>query len=239
MMTKLVSSFFTDASGIVARSDPKIFSVFKAKDGHFPWRSVQLKIQLVFERLWEIRKHHKVRGDGMLAQAAFLSAACKQKRWSIPRIDKVILFAHVADPELEALATRLGSGQDPFTTMDRLDEKYKKGENTVNAIEQQLEEMKKKSENPGDPKAISDLRAQLDSQNAEIEKSKRSAADSKRGREKYKKETWERNNPDSPTSRPRAGARRGGGEREREITPAPAPAPAPTAAATAAAAENG
>jgi hypothetical protein len=235
MMTKLVSSFFTDASGIVARSDPKIFSVFKAKDGHFPWRSVQLKIQLVFERLWEIRKHHKVRGDGMLAQAAFLSAACKQKRWSIPRIDKVTLFAHVADPELEALATRLGSGQDPFTTMDRLDEKYKKGENTVNASEQQLEEMKKKSENPGDPKAISDLRAQLDSQNAEIEKIKRSAADSKRGREKYKKETWERNNPDGGPGETKGGREKGGGRN----TPAPAPAPAPTAAATAAAAGNG
>ena len=36
MMTKLVPSFLTYASGIVARSDPKIFSVFKAKDGHFP-----------------------------------------------------------------------------------------------------------------------------------------------------------------------------------------------------------
>jgi hypothetical protein len=106
MMTKLVSSFLTYASGIVARPDPKTFSVFKAKDGHFPWRSVHLKTQLVFERLWEIRKHHKVRGDGVLAQAAFLSAACKQ-RWSIPRIDKVTLFAHVADPKLEALAARL------------------------------------------------------------------------------------------------------------------------------------
>jgi hypothetical protein len=57
MMTKLVPSFLTYTSGIVARPDPKIFSVFKAKDGHFPWRSVQLKIQLVFERIWEIRKH--------------------------------------------------------------------------------------------------------------------------------------------------------------------------------------
>jgi hypothetical protein len=43
--------------------------------------------------------------------------------------------------------------------MDRLDEKYKKGEKTVNAIERQLEEMKKKSGGPGDPKAISDLRS--------------------------------------------------------------------------------
>jgi hypothetical protein len=120
VMTKLVSSFLTYASGIVARADPKIFSVFKAKDGHFPWRAVRLKIQLVFERLWEIRKHHKVRGDGMLAQAAFLSAACKQ-RWSIPRIDKVSLFAHVSDPKIEALAAKLGSSQDPFTTLVQLE----------------------------------------------------------------------------------------------------------------------
>jgi hypothetical protein len=121
---------------------------------------VQRKVQLVFERLWEIRKHHKVRGDGLLAQAAFLSAACKQ-RWSIPRIDKVTLFAHVADPKLEALAARLGSSSDPFTMVERLDDKYKKGEKAISALERQLEEMKKKAGTPGDPKAISDLRAQI------------------------------------------------------------------------------
>jgi hypothetical protein len=59
LMTKLISSFLTYASGIVARPNPKLFTVFKAKDGHFPWHAVQRKIQLVFERLWEIRKHHK------------------------------------------------------------------------------------------------------------------------------------------------------------------------------------
>jgi hypothetical protein len=74
MMSKLITSFLTYASGIVARPNQKLFTVFKAKDGHFPWHAVQRKIQLVFERLWEIRKHHKVRGDGLLAQAAKLSS---------------------------------------------------------------------------------------------------------------------------------------------------------------------
>ena len=138
LMTKLLTSFLTYASGIVARPNPKLYTVFKAKDGHFPWHAVQRKIQLVFERLWEIRKHHKVRGDGLLAQAAFLSAACKQ-RWSIPRIDKVTLFAHVADPKLEALAAKLGSSSDPFTMVERLDDKYKKGEKAISALERQLE----------------------------------------------------------------------------------------------------
>jgi hypothetical protein len=112
VVTKLVPSFLTYASGIAARPDPKIFSVFKAKDGHFPWQSVQLKIQLVFERLWEIRKHHKVRGDGVLAQAAVLSAACKQ-RWSTPRIDKVTLFAHVARSEARGPCGQAGLGPRP------------------------------------------------------------------------------------------------------------------------------
>ena len=94
--------------------------------------------------------------------------------------------------------------------------------------------MKKKSSSPGDPKAISsDLRAQLESQSAEIEKMKRSAADSKRDTDRHKKETWEqRNNPDGVTK----GGRKKGGKN----TTAPAPAPAPTAAAAATAvAENG
>ena len=189
LMTKLLTSFLTYASGIVARPNPKLFTVFKAKDGHFPWHAVQRKIQLVFERLWEIRKHHKVRGDGLLAQAAFLSAACKQ-RWSIPRIDKVTLFAHVADPKLEALAVKLGSSSDPFTMAERLHDKYKKGEKAISALERQLEEMKKKAGAPGDPKAVSDLRALIESQNAEIAKIKRSNADSRRDKEKHMKETW-------------------------------------------------
>jgi hypothetical protein len=56
-------SFLTYANGIVARPEPEIFSVFKAKDGHFPWQSVQREVQLVPERLWEMRKHHKMRGS--------------------------------------------------------------------------------------------------------------------------------------------------------------------------------
>jgi hypothetical protein len=62
--------------------------------------------------------------------------------------------------------------------VERLDDKYKKGEKAISALERQLEEMKKKAGSPGDPKAISDLRAQIEGQNAEIAKIKRSNADS-------------------------------------------------------------
>ena len=210
MMSKLITSFLTYASGIVARPNPKLFTVFKAKDGHFPWHAVQRKIQLVFERLWEIRKSHKVRGDGLLAQAAFLSAAMKQ-RWSIPRIDKVTLFAHVADPKLEALAARLGSNSDPFTMVERLDDKYKKGEKAISSLERQLEEMKKKAGTPGDGKAVGDLRALLEGQAAEIAKLKKSAADSRRDKDKHMRETWQRANPDgNPDGNTKGGRRKKG-----------------------------
>jgi hypothetical protein len=44
--------------------------------------------------------------------------------------------------------------------VERLDDKYKKGEKAISALaERQLEEMKKKAGAPGDPKAVSDLRA--------------------------------------------------------------------------------
>jgi hypothetical protein len=225
----MITSFLTYASGIVARPNPKLFTVFKAKDGHFPWLAVQRTILLVFERLWVIRKHHKLRGVGLLAQAAFLSAACKQ-RWSIPRLDKVTLFAHVADPKLEALAARLGSNSDPFTMVERLDDKYKKGEKAISALERQLEEMKKKAGSPSDPKAISDLRAQIESQNAEIAKIKRSNADSRRDKEKLMKGAWQRHSPDG--FHDGDGNAKGGREKKAPTAP-PAPAQAAAAAATA------
>jgi hypothetical protein len=237
VMTKLITSFLTYASGIVARPNLCLqFSRLKTATSRGIQCS-QRKIQLVFERLWEIRKHHKVRGDGLLAQAAFLSAACTQ-RWSTPRIDKVTLFAHVADPKLEALAARLGSSQDPFTMVERLDKKYKKGEKTVSAIERQLEEMKKKSGSPGDPKAVSDLRALIESHGAEIAKIKKSAADSRRDKDKHMRETWQRHNPDGNPDgdgNTKGGRRKGG-----KNTTAPGPAPAQaTATAATAAADNG
>jgi hypothetical protein len=41
LMTMLLTSFLTYASGIVDRPNRKLFTVFKAKDGHFPWQAVQ------------------------------------------------------------------------------------------------------------------------------------------------------------------------------------------------------
>jgi hypothetical protein len=69
------------------------------------------------------------------------------------------------------------------------------------------------------------------------ESPKKSAADSRRDKEKYKykREAWECNNPDdNPDGNTKGGRRKGG-----KNTTAPAPAPAPTAAAAATAvAEN-
>jgi hypothetical protein len=88
--------------------------------------------------------------------------------------------------------------------------------------------MKKKSGTPGDPKALNDLRAQVDRQNSEIDKLKKSAADSKRDKDKYKRDTCERNNPDGGTAAKKKGAG------NNTAAPAPAPAAAATAAAAAA-----
>jgi hypothetical protein len=121
--------------------------------------------------------------------------------------------------------------------MKRLDEKYKKGEKTANAIERQLERMKKKSGSPGDPKAISDLRAQLESLSAEIEKMKKSPLPTASATRTGTKERLGSETP--PTETPRVGARRGGRGGGGKGTTAPAPAPAPTAAAATVVAENG
>jgi hypothetical protein len=43
---------------------------------------------------------------------------------------------------------------------------------------------------------ISDLRVQLDSQNAGVKEIKEVAADCTRDKDRHKRETWERNNPD-------------------------------------------
>jgi hypothetical protein len=166
----------------------------------------------------------------LLAQATFLSAVCKQ-RWSIPRIDKVTLFAHVADPKLGALAAKLGSNQDPFTMVEQLGEKYKKGEKSISAIERQLEELKKKSGRTVDPKAVSDLRTLVEGQHAEIAKIKKSNADSRRDKEKHMRETWQRHNPDG---NPDGDGNTKGGRKKKNTTAPPAPAQPAAAAATAA-----
>jgi len=90
--------------------------------------------------------------------------------------------------------------------------------------------MKKKAGTPGDPKAFSDLRAQIESQNAEIAKTKRSNADSRRDKEKHMKETWQRHNPDG---NPDGDGNTKGGRKKKNTTAPPAPAQAAAATATA------
>jgi hypothetical protein len=87
------------------------------------------------------------------------------------------------------------------------------------------------SGSPGDPKAVSDLRALIESQNAEIAKIKRSNVDSRRDKEKHMKETWQRHNPDV---NPEGDGNTKRGRKKKNTTAPPAPAPAATAAATAA-----
>jgi hypothetical protein len=87
LITQLISSFLSCASRIVKRSThplASVASIFQTRDGHYPWPQVQLKITMVFERIWTIRKDHPVRGEGLLATAAFLSQA-QRARWSIHR----------------------------------------------------------------------------------------------------------------------------------------------------------
>jgi hypothetical protein len=145
----------------------------------------------------------------VLAQAAFfLSTACKQ-RWSIPCIDKISLFAHVGGQ------ARLGPG---FIYNDgpARREVQEGGEKTVSTIERQLEEMKKKSGSPDDPKAMSELRAQVDHQNTKIEKVKKSAAlvplpTASATGTSTRKRLGREITPTGTALRPRAVARRGGG----------------------------
>ena len=87
--------------------------------------------------------------------------------------------------------------------------------------------MKKKAGAPGDPKAVSDLRALVESQTAEIAKIKKSAADSRRDKDKHMRETWQRHNPEG---NPDGNAK--GGRKKKGDTTATQPA-APPAAATA------
>ena len=95
--------------------------------------------------------------------------------------------------------------------VERLDDKYKKGEKAISSLERQLEEMKKKAGTPGDPKAVSDLRALVESQTAEIAKIKKSAADSRRDKDKHIRETWLRANPDgNPDGNTKGGRRKKG-----------------------------
>jgi hypothetical protein len=97
-----------------------VASIFQTRDGHYPWPQVQLKITMVFERIWTIRKDHPVRGEGLLATAVFLSQA-QRARWSIYRIDRVTLFAYNPSDSVGALAEKLGTAKDPFTKMEALE----------------------------------------------------------------------------------------------------------------------
>jgi hypothetical protein len=91
--------------------------------------------------------------------------------------------------------------------------------------------MKKKAGTPGDPTAGSDLRALVESQNAEIAKIKKSAADSRRDKEKHMRETWQRHNPDGHN--PDGDGNTKGGRKKKNTTAPPAPAQAAAASAAA------
>jgi hypothetical protein len=61
LITTPISSFLSYASRIVKRSTATTpASVFQSRDGHCPWKQVQLMTAMVFERIWAIRKDHPV-----------------------------------------------------------------------------------------------------------------------------------------------------------------------------------
>jgi hypothetical protein len=126
LISQLITSFLSYASRIVKRSAhplASVASVFQSRDGHYPWPQVQLKTTMVFERIWTIRRDHPVRGEGLLATAAFLSQA-QRARWSIYRIDQVTLFAYNPSDSVGALAEKLGTAKDPFAKLEALESKY-------------------------------------------------------------------------------------------------------------------
>ena len=97
------------------------------------WPQVQLKIAMVFERIWTIRRDHPMRGEGLLATATFLSQA-QRARWSIYRIDQVTLFAYNPPGSVGALAEKLGTAKDPFAKLEALEGKYSSGERSIQAL---------------------------------------------------------------------------------------------------------
>ena len=84
-----------------------------------------------------------MRGEGLLATAAFLSQA-QRARWSIYRIDQVTLFAYNAPDSVGALAEKLGTANDPFAKMLALETKYNSGERSIQTLNRTIEELKKK-----------------------------------------------------------------------------------------------
>jgi hypothetical protein len=98
---------------------------------------------MVFERIWTTRRDHPVRGEGLLATAAFLSQA-QRARWSIYRIDQVTLFAYNPSDSVGALAEKLGTANDPFAKMVALESKYNSGGRSIQTLNRTIEELKKK-----------------------------------------------------------------------------------------------
>jgi hypothetical protein len=135
-LSQLITSFLSYASRIVKRSThplASVASVFQSRDGHYPWPQVQLKITVVFERIWTIRRDHPVRGEGLLATAAFLSQA-QRARWSIYRIDQVTHFAYNPSGSVGALAEKLGTAKDPFAKIEALEGKLNSGERSIQTL---------------------------------------------------------------------------------------------------------
>ena len=238
LITQLITSFLSYASRIVKRSAHPLASaasVFQSRDGHYPWPQVQLKITMVFERIWTIRKDHPVRQEGLLATAAFLSQA-QRARWSIYRIDQVTLFAYNAPDSVGALAEKLGTANDPFAKVAALEGKLNSGERSIQALNRTIEELKKKV-GSGNSAELENLRKQVAGQSKALTDLTSKAADSQRDKDRNRQQQWQRQqqaNTTAPaaaqTTTPNPWRAKGG----KGGNGAPAPSPTPAAAATSA-----
>ena len=185
------------------------------------------------ERIWTIRRDHPVRGEGLLATAAFLSQA-QRARWSIYRIDQVTLFAYNAPDSVGALAEKLGTANDPFAKMVALETKYNSGERSIQTLNRTIEELKKKV-GAGNNAELDRLVKQVEGQSKALTKLTDKAADSKRDKDRNRQQQWQQTNTTAPAAaqttaqNPWRGGKGGKGGNG-----APAPSPTPAAAATSA-----
>jgi uncharacterized coiled-coil protein SlyX len=204
----------------------------QSRDGHYPWPQVQLKITMVFERIWTIRRDHPVRGEGLLATAAFLSQA-QRARWSIYRIDQVTLFAYNAPDSVGALAEKLGTANDPFAKMVALETKYNSGERSIQALNRTIEELKKKV-GAGNNAELDRLTKQVAGQSKALTELTEKAANSKRDKDRNRQQQWQTNtNARAPAPAPAPAPWRGKGGKGGNGAPAPSPTPAAAATSVA------
>jgi hypothetical protein len=167
-----------------------------------------------------------VRGEGLLATAAFLSQA-QRARWSIYRIDQVTLFAYNPSDSVRALAEKLGTAKDPFTKIEALETKYNSGvERSIQTLNRTIEKLKKK--------VGAGNNAELD-RLVKLTKLTEKAADSKRDKDRNRQQQWQQTTTAPAAAQTTAQAPWRGGKGGKGGNGAPAPSPTPAAAATSAA----